>query len=271
MGVAGRAVRASRDSGFVSVTRRTLHASRVRTARRRLRSDARAIRSASAGGHLTPSLCATASSTDDTSSTVGAATRRQRQRERIGAITLHGLVHTRSSRHVAVYLEGWRRLGELRAENCARRPDELRAELRAAAHFSIVRRSACCAGFDMRSTSLRTTTLNAGPAPATTDADCAISLITSCTTSRSRVPASLGLSSMWCDEHTSVRSTGVAEAPTLKVRCSTRSRSTDEPNISRSSAISRVFLPAPDGPYSSMCGKSPPPTIRLSCDESGLW
>ena len=262
----------SRDSGFVSATRRTLHASRVRTARRRLRSDARAIRSASAGGHLTPSFCATASSTDDTSSTVGAATRRQRQRERIGAITLHGLVHTRSSRHVAVYLGEKRRA----ARRIARRElraaaDELRAELRAAAHFSIVRRSACCAGFDMRSTSLRTTTLNAGPAPATTDADCAISLITSCTTSRSRVPASLGLSSMWCDEHTSVRSTGVAEAPTLKVRCSTRSRSTDEPNISRSSAISRVFLPAPDGPYSSMCGKSPPPTIRLSCDESGLW
>jgi hypothetical protein len=120
-------------------------------------------------------------------------------------------------------------------------------------YFSIVRRSACCAGLLRRSTSLRTTTLNIGvfAAPAsdalTTGADCAISLMTSCTTSRSRMPASEGLSSMWWAEQTRVRSMG-AELPNLNVRCSTRSLSTDGPCSSRSSAMTRVFFPAPDGP-----------------------
>ena len=72
---------------------------------------------------------------DAISSCDGAAIRKQRQRERIGAMTLHGLLHTRMSLHVAEY-------------------------------FSIVRRSPCCAGLLSRSTSLSTTTLNAGGAAA---------------------------------------------------------------------------------------------------------
>ncbi len=186
-------------------------------------------------------MAATDASTPHTSSCVGAATRRQMHRDRIGAITLLGLVQQSSSRHVPTY-------------------------------FSIVRRSPCCAARERRSTSLSTTTLkwfDALSPPVITGADCAISLMSSCTTSRSRTPASLGLSSMWWAELSSVSSIG-ADEPNLNVRCSTFTRSTDEPCISRSSAITRVFLPAPDGPYTSMCGKSPAAMRRLSCLLSGL-
>mmetsp|Transcript_43533 Transcript_43533/g.104558 ORF Transcript_43533/g.104558 Transcript_43533/m.104558 type:complete len:207 (-) Transcript_43533:138-758(-) len=149
----------------------TLHDSRVRTLRRRLRSQLAEMRIASSSGSLSPSLVATLCRTAAISSWVGAAIRKQRQRERIGAMTLHGLLQTRMSLHVAEY-------------------------------FSIVRRSPCCAGLLSRSTSLSTTTLKAGGAllPSFPEvmigADDAISLMSSCTTSRSRMPASDGLSSM---------------------------------------------------------------------------
>ena len=67
-----------------------------------------------------------------------------------------------------------------------------------------------------------------------------------------------------------VSSTGCV-VPNLKVRCSTFSRSTDGPWSCRSIAMMRVFLPAPEGPYTSECGKSPALTIRLSCCARGLW
>mmetsp|Transcript_25927 Transcript_25927/g.58908 ORF Transcript_25927/g.58908 Transcript_25927/m.58908 type:complete len:204 (-) Transcript_25927:285-896(-) len=146
----------------------TLQASSVSNARRKFRSHASEIRMASGGGSFNPSLCATWLSTVQISSCDGAAMRMQTQRERMGAITLHGLVQQRSSLHVPMY-------------------------------FSMVRRSACCAGLLSRSTSFRTTILKpavASAAVAITGADCAISLITSCTTSRSRMPASDGFSSM---------------------------------------------------------------------------
>eukprot|EP00967_Tisochrysis_lutea_P051045 scaffold62912_cov32-Tisochrysis_lutea.AAC.1 len=123
-----------------------------------------------------------------------------------------------------------------------------------------------------RSTSLRTTTLKPSwpsALPPRTGAVCAISLITSCTTSRSRLPASLGLSSIWCGEESSVSS--MLLEPILNVRLSTLSLSAEGPCISRSSAMMRVFLPAPDGPYTSMCGKSPPATSLLSWPLSALW
>ena len=166
--------------------------------RRRLRSQLAEMRIASSCGSFSPSLVATLCRTDAISSCDGAAIRKQRQRERIGAMTLHGLLHTRMSLHVAEY-------------------------------FSIVRRSPCCAGLLSRSTSLSTTTLKAGGAAVLPSlgavmigADDAISLMSSCTTSltgykrragvgearvawrarvrarahRSRMPASDGLSSM---------------------------------------------------------------------------
>mmetsp|Transcript_20953 Transcript_20953/g.34604 ORF Transcript_20953/g.34604 Transcript_20953/m.34604 type:complete len:321 (+) Transcript_20953:553-1515(+) len=215
----------------------TLHASSVRMARRRLRSLLFEMRIASVGGSLRPSLCATWPSTLQTSSCEGAGIRKHKQRDRIGAITLHGLVQHSNKRQVPTY-------------------------------FSMVRRSACCAGLLSRSTSLRTTILNPlatevpSAPPLSTGAVCAISLMSSCTTSRSRIPASLGLSSMWCAEQSSVSST-LLEL-NLNVRCSTFNRSADAPNISRNSAMIRVFLPAPEGPYTSICGKSPSPTNRFN-------
>ena len=68
--------------------------------------------------------------------------------------------------------------------------------------FSMVLRKPACACRDSRSTSTMRITLNAGPffcAPvlASTEPLCAISLMTSCTTKRSWLPASAGLISMW--------------------------------------------------------------------------
>lgn len=75
----------------------TLHASMARIARRKLRSHASEIRSANGCGSLIPSLPATYERTEQTSAWVGAATRTLTHRERIGAITLHGLVQQNKS------------------------------------------------------------------------------------------------------------------------------------------------------------------------------
>ena len=75
----------------------TLHASMARMARRKLRSHASEIRSANGCGSLIPSLPATYERTEQTSAWVGAATRTLTHRERIGAITLHGLVQQNKS------------------------------------------------------------------------------------------------------------------------------------------------------------------------------
>mmetsp|Transcript_33805 Transcript_33805/g.84243 ORF Transcript_33805/g.84243 Transcript_33805/m.84243 type:complete len:227 (-) Transcript_33805:280-960(-) len=151
----------------------TRAASRVRRALRRLPCACNASRSANSLGSVSASLRAVWCSTMAICSAEGAAMRTQRQRERMGAITRQALLHVIMMRQVVMY-------------------------------FSIVRRRACCASLERLSTSLSTTTLNGFQSLGSPDeevgsgAEAAISLIISCTTSLSRLPASPGLSSMWC-------------------------------------------------------------------------
>ena len=93
-----------------------------------------------------------------------------KQRDRMGSMTLEGFVQIITNRQA----------------------DE---------DFSMVLLRPACACLDKRSTSTISITLKAGPffcAPvlARTEPDCAISLITSWTTKRSLLPASLGFISM---------------------------------------------------------------------------
>ena len=93
-----------------------------------------------------------------------------KQRDRMGSMTLEGFVQIMTNRQALL-------------------------------DFSMVLLKPACACRDSRSTSTMRITLNAGPffcAPvlARTEPDCAISLITSWTTKRSLLPASLGFISM---------------------------------------------------------------------------
>mmetsp|Transcript_12329 Transcript_12329/g.41709 ORF Transcript_12329/g.41709 Transcript_12329/m.41709 type:complete len:216 (+) Transcript_12329:191-838(+) len=157
-----------------------LHASSMSSARRRLRLDVLATRSTSSWGAVRPSLRRTLLSTADTSWRLGAATRMPRQRLRSGSMMRDGDVQQRMRRH------DWE-------------------------YFSMVRRSPAWACSVSRSTSVRITTLYAGfpaapslppgalmpPSAVTRGLLDAISLMSSCTTTRSYVPASAGLHSMW--------------------------------------------------------------------------
>lgn len=101
----------------------TFAASSISNARRRLRSQERAMRSASAEGNVRASARAVRWRMAAISSPVGDATRMPKHRLRTGSMTLHGDWQQRMRRHVAV---------------CR----------------SIVRRRACCAECERRSTSV---------------------------------------------------------------------------------------------------------------------
>merc|ERR1719195_1927172 len=107
----------------------TLHASTIRIARRRFRPLFSAILVASWAGSTHPSFLATAVSTEQISSCLGAATRTARHRDLMAGMTLLVELVTRMTRQVAMY-------------------------------FSMVLLSACWASFVSLSTSVSTTTLN---------------------------------------------------------------------------------------------------------------
>mmetsp|Transcript_4094 Transcript_4094/g.14308 ORF Transcript_4094/g.14308 Transcript_4094/m.14308 type:complete len:206 (+) Transcript_4094:340-957(+) len=204
----------------------------MRSARRMLRSEARTTREQSSGGSVSPSFFATFISKSSSSGADGAGTRTATQRLRTASSTFETLLQTRTRRQLAEYL-------------------------------SMVRRSECCASFESLSTSLSSSSLYPRFPVTSSGLDLAISLITSCTTYRSLLPASLGLSSTWLLLDTVVSSRSTFREPTssFHVLPSTLSFSAEGPKSSRSRASASVFLPAPDGPYSSKCGQSPSLTI----------
>mmetsp|Transcript_31207 Transcript_31207/g.99508 ORF Transcript_31207/g.99508 Transcript_31207/m.99508 type:complete len:225 (+) Transcript_31207:419-1093(+) len=197
----------------------TLHASRDSSARRRLRSEFSAIRAPKAGGTWMCSLSATCWMTSQICGTVGAPMRTLRQRDFTASSTLEMLLQHITRRQAPEY-------------------------------FSIVRRSECWASLVSLSTSFSTSTLNPFCPCTSSGRFLAMSLIISCTMKRSWLPTSLGFISTWKLLLTVVSSISIflSGRSIFQGLFSTLSFSTPDPYISRSSDMTHVFLPAPEGP-----------------------